>query len=105
MADGPPQVVDENAGMFPRQEWFKGARLNFAQNLLFPQVRDGGRDAVSEDELAVIAATEGGAREHVSWKELRERVRRLAASLKEVVKPGDVVAGRIAPLSLFGCRN
>ncbi|CAZ84057.1 unnamed protein product [Tuber melanosporum] len=89
-------VVDVNLGMFPRPAWFSGALLNFAQNLLFPQLRDNGGDAVDENAIAVIAATEGTEREHVTWKELRERVRVCAAALKRRVKKGDIVAGYVA---------
>ncbi|KAG0637848.1 hypothetical protein HOY80DRAFT_224926 [Tuber brumale] len=89
-------VVDVNSGMFPRPAWFSGALLNFAQNLLFPQLRDNGGDAVDENAIAVIAATEGTEREYVTWKELRERVRVCAAGLKRRVKQGDIVAGYVA---------
>jgi len=80
--------------MFPRPAWFSGALLNFAENLLFPQLRDNRGDAVDENDMAVIAATEKGEREYVTWKELRERVRVCAAALKRRVKQGDVVAGK-----------
>jgi len=83
-----------NSGMFPRPAWFSGALLNFAENLLFPQLRDNRGDAVDENDMAVIAATEKGEREYVTWKELRERVRVCAAALKRRVKQGDVVAGK-----------
>jgi len=82
-----------NSGMFPRPAWFSGALLNFAENLLFPQLRDNGGDAVKENDIAVIAVTEKGEPEYVTWKELRERVRVCAAALKQRVKQGDVVAG------------
>lgn len=86
------QVVDESTNIFPRPAWFSGAKLNFAENLLFPRV---GSSSVSvdEDAIAVIAATEREEREYVSWKELRERVRACAAALKGKVKIGDRVAG------------
>ncbi|RPA95946.1 acetoacetate-CoA ligase [Choiromyces venosus 120613-1] len=86
-------VIDVNSPMFPRPAWFSGALLNFAENLLFPQLRDNGGDAVDENAIAVIAATEENEREYVTWKELRERVRVCAAALKQRVKQGDVVAG------------
>ncbi|KAL7276113.1 hypothetical protein RUND412_000903 [Rhizina undulata] len=82
------QVVDENAPMFPRPEWFRGARLNFAENLLYPKV------GVDEESIAVISATEEG-RESVSWKELREKVRVCTAALKEHVHVGDRVVGYV----------
>lgn len=84
------QVIDEQAPMFPRPAFFPGARLNFAENLLYPKSNP------SEDSLAVIAATEE-TREHVTWKQLRERVRECTASMKALgVKEGDRVAGFVA---------
>ncbi|KAH0547505.1 hypothetical protein FGG08_000230 [Glutinoglossum americanum] len=92
-ASVPPQfsqAFDESAAMFPRPEFFRGARLNFAENLLFPTC------TIDEDSLAVIAATEAS-REYVSWKELRERVRKCAASMRALgVSEGDRVAGFLA---------
>lgn len=76
--------------MSPRPPFFKDAKLNFAENLLFPACKPG------ENTLAMIAATEDS-RENVTWKELRERVRRCTAALKALgVSPGDRVAGYIA---------
>lgn len=73
--------------LFPKPSFFNGSRLNFAENLLYPASSPG------EDETAIIAATEAD-REHVSWKELRERVRLCTNSLKEAgVQTGDRVAG------------
>lgn len=76
--------------MFPRPRFFESALLNFAENLLFPS-------AVSdENSLAVIAATEDS-REQVTWKELRERVRRCAAAMRALgLCRGDRVAGYVA---------
>ncbi|RAL10447.1 acetoacetate--CoA ligase family protein [Aspergillus homomorphus CBS 101889] len=73
--------------LFPRPKFFEGSRLNFAENLLYPSA------SPDEDSVAVIAATESD-REYVSWKELRDRVRRCANSLKEAgLQTGDRVAG------------
>ena len=76
--------------MFPRPRFFENALLNFAENLLFPS-------AVSdENTLAVIAATEDS-REQVTWKELRERVRRCAGAMRALgLCRGDRVAGYVA---------
>ncbi|KAH0558780.1 hypothetical protein GP486_004578 [Trichoglossum hirsutum] len=85
-----PRAFDERAPMFPRPAFFQGARLNFAENLLFPTC------AVDEDSPAVISATEVS-REYVSWKELRERVRQCAASMRAIgISKGDRVAGFLA---------
>lgn len=87
-------VANDGAGpLFPRPEWFAGARLNFAENLLFP-VLPGGKQ-VDEDAVAVLAATETG-REEVSWRELRARVAACCAGLRAVgVRRGDRVAGYV----------
>lgn len=84
-------VVDESAPIFPRPAWFGGAKLNFAENLLFPRTRKG--KGPDEDAIAVIAATEGVEREYVSWGQLRERVRACQAALRGKVQVGDRVAG------------
>ncbi|MCJ1470232.1 hypothetical protein MMC07_008877 [Pseudocyphellaria aurata] len=84
------QVLNENAPMFPRPQFFKDARLNFAENLVFPSCEP------DESALAVIAATEDS-REQVTWKELRDRVRRCAAAMRALgICPGDRVAGYVA---------
>ncbi|KAL4789317.1 acetoacetate-CoA ligase [Aspergillus venezuelensis] len=84
------QVVENAERMWPRPSWFQGARLNFAENLLYPTC------GVDEHSLAVIAVTET-AREEVTWKELRERVRQCQAGMKAMkVQVGDRVAGFIA---------
>jgi len=84
------EVVDEKAPMFPRPDFFKGAKLNFAENLLFPTAD------IDPASPAIIAATET-TRETVSWKELRDRVKQCQAGLKAVgLKEGDRVAGYVA---------
>lgn len=83
-------VVQDEKAMFPRPTWFEGAKLNFAENLLFPTQN------VDDDGLAVIAATET-TREKVSWKDLRERVRQCQAGMKAIgLQEGDRVAGYAA---------
>lgn len=82
-------VLDENSLMFPRPPFFTGARMNFAENLLFPSP-----DPIPESP-ALIAATET-LREQVSWQDLRQRVKRCQAGLKRVgVKVNDRVAGYV----------
>ncbi|KAK4861952.1 hypothetical protein LT330_003090 [Penicillium expansum] len=81
------QVLDSKDVLFPRPSFFEGSTLNFAENLLYPAT------SPDEDSVAVIGATEV-AREFISWKELRERVRLCANALKEAgLKTGDRVAG------------
>jgi acetoacetyl-CoA synthetase len=87
------KVVEDETRMFPRPEWFAGARLNFAENLLFPLLPEGAH--VEEQGIAVIAATET-TREEVTWKELRKRVQECRSGLKALgVEVGDRVAGYV----------
>lgn len=78
--------------LFPRPDFFAGARLNFAENLLYPA-------GVSVDPAApaLITVTEADdSIQNVSWTDLREAVRRCAAGLRSPaigLAPGDVVAG------------
>ncbi|KAI9755088.1 MAG: hypothetical protein M4579_004427 [Chaenotheca gracillima] len=83
-------ALDEDAPMFPRPAFFEGARLNFAENLLYPV------NGPDETALAVIAATETG-REQVTWRDLRERVRRCANAMRvQGIQKDDRVAGFLA---------
>lgn len=79
--------------MFPRPDFFSGARLNFAENLLFPAGVD-----VKPSDVAVITATERpGDVVETSWAELREAVRRCAGALRAAgLRQGDVVAGYVS---------
>ncbi|KAE9980763.1 hypothetical protein BLS_008355 [Venturia inaequalis] len=80
-------VVDEKAPIFPRASWFAGAKLNFAENLLFPAKQP------DENGPAIIAATET-TRQTVSWIELREKVRAMQAGMLGCgVTAGERVAG------------
>lgn len=79
----PSTVLASDA--MPGAEWFPGTRLNFAAHLL-AQGDDG--------EVALEHHTELGDVEEISWAQLRDWVRRLAAELRECgVAPGDRVAG------------
>lgn len=86
-------VLADETKLFPRPAWFAGARLNFAENLLFPLIPGG--EEVDGQSVAVIAVTETG-RESVTWDQLRERVRECRAGLKGLgVGVGDRVAGYV----------
>ncbi|MFP4531180.1 MAG: acetoacetate--CoA ligase [Desulfobacterales bacterium] len=77
------QVVDDLNRM-PGTEWFVGARLNFAENLL--RYRD--------DELAIIFKGENQEPVRLTYARLYDEVARTAASLKELgVRPGERVVG------------
>jgi len=85
IASQPPvRPVGEEA--MPGTEWFPGARLNFAENLL-----RGDPDAV-----AIVAATEEGGVETVDRAELRRRVAAVQQGLRRLgVVEGDRVAALI----------
>ena len=77
------QVIDD-PGRMPGATWFKGAKLNFAQNLLRYQ----------DDCIALIFRGENRVRRTVTYAELYELVARLAAPLRRAgVGPGDRVVG------------
>ncbi|KAJ5677058.1 AMP-dependent synthetase/ligase [Penicillium maclennaniae] len=81
------RVLESDGPMFPRPAFFQGSTLNFAENLLYPAC------APDENSIAVIGATEAD-REFISWKELRERVRKCANALRQTgLQTGDRVAG------------
>jgi len=77
------QVVDDATKM-PGAQWFPGARLNFAENLL--RYRD--------DRLAFVFKGETQRSARMTYSELYTAVARLVKSLREIgVVPGDRVAG------------
>src|SRR6056297_4014198 len=77
------RVVDDLSKM-PGAEWFVGARLNFAENLL--RYRD--------DETAIIFKGENQTPTRLTYAELYDEVAQVAAVLKELgVQPGERVVG------------
>lgn len=80
--------------MYPRPDFFGSARLNFAENLLFPPTET----PIDPSATAVITTTElPGDLRSTSWAELREDVRRCAAGLRAAgLTSGDVVAGYVS---------
>lgn len=80
-----PEVVPKDAPMFPPAEWFFGARLNFAENILHH-----GRDA----DIALISCTERAEdTRKMTYKELREHVASAVRALRKMgVTVGDTVA-------------
>jgi acetoacetyl-CoA synthetase len=77
------QVIDEVDKM-PGADWFHGARLNFAENLL--RYRD--------DRVALIFKGEGQKSTRMTYAELYDEVARLARALKDAgVVSGDRVVG------------
>jgi acetoacetyl-CoA synthetase len=82
-ASRPWRDVLEGGERMPGASWFVGAELNFAENLL--RHRD--------DRPAIIAWTEDGRRDELSYRELYQEVAKLAAALRrEGIRPGDRVA-------------
>lgn len=68
----------------PGAQWFNGARLNFAENLL--RFRD--------QRTALVSLLENGERRTLSYAELHQQVLQLAASMRERgIVSGDRVAG------------
>ncbi|KAK3379723.1 acetoacetate-CoA ligase-like protein [Lasiosphaeria ovina] len=87
------QVLPDKAPMFPRPDFFAGALLNFAENLLFPP-----NAKLDPSATAVITVTENGdQRVDTSWASLREQVRQCSNVLRAAgVGENDVVAGFVA---------
>lgn len=95
-ASKPYDAVLPTTAMFPRPDFFAGARLNFAENMLFPA-----GVSVDPSATALITMTEAWdtlGHQTMSWAALRDRVRRCAAQLRAPaigVTAGDVVAGYV----------
>jgi len=80
----PASSLLEHADQFPGAEWFNGAKLNFAENLL----------SRADEKCALISHLENGERKTLSYAELQENVFRFAHFLRQQgVKKGDRVAG------------
>ena len=91
--------VDESAPMFPPPKWFTGVNINFAENILYQGSPDGKAvlsPGKEDDKVAVTEVREGSNSEpvrDVTWKELRQRVARMAQAMRaHGVKKGDRVA-------------
>jgi acetoacetyl-CoA synthetase len=82
----PPTKVLEEGYIKEVPQWFPGARLNYAENLLW-RVDDG---------VAITEFNETGHVASYSYRELREMVRKFASALKfHGLQPGDRVAGSL----------
>lgn len=94
----PTPCFDEHARMDSVPRWFRGVRLNFAENILFSGRGDGSRTVEGKEDakVAVTEVREGVVLEpvrHVTWGELRVRVGRLASAMRaRGVRKGDRVA-------------
>lgn len=77
------RVVDD-IRKFPGANWFPGAELNYAENML----RD--RD---DDTTAMIFRGENHTRRTLSWHDVRDQIERLATALRDIgIQPGDTIA-------------
>ncbi|XP_069880990.1 acetoacetyl-CoA synthetase isoform X3 [Dipodomys merriami] len=80
------EVVDTSKGIADVPEWFKGSRLNYAENILRHK---------ENDRVALYVAREG--REEivkVTFQELRQQVALFAAAMRKMgVRKGDRVVG------------
>ncbi|RIB26226.1 acetoacetate-CoA ligase [Gigaspora rosea] len=81
------QVVDSKP-MNEIPTWFSGAKLNFAQNLLW--CRD-------KNKTAIISAGEGRSIKKISYHDLYDQVRNMAAAMRRAgVKKNDRISGYIS---------
>ncbi|WP_339879355.1 acetoacetate--CoA ligase [Pseudidiomarina gelatinasegens] len=72
-----------NGNKLPGAQWFPDAQLNFAENLL----------RFNDDHIAIVFRGENGARQQLTYAELRHEVAALASALKKQgVSAGDRVA-------------
>jgi len=77
-------LIIDDVNKMPGAQWFSGARLNFAENLL----------RYIDDHPAIVFLGENQVYRRLTYAKLHDDVARLARSLKEVgVKVGDRVAG------------
>ena len=96
----PDPVVDEKARIDTNPKWFRGIKLNFAENVLFMGDKHG-RATTSQgkedDKVASTEIREGWssveAIRQITWKQLRHRVGRLSQAMKaHGIRKGDRVA-------------
>ncbi|KAI9250553.1 acetoacetate-CoA ligase [Phascolomyces articulosus] len=81
------EILDQSLPMDAVPEWFKGARLNFAENLLWCK---------SSEKIAIIATGEGQGQRKITYAELYNQVLKCAMALKaNGVQKGDRVAAYI----------
>ncbi|WP_259783325.1 acetoacetate--CoA ligase [Aestuariispira ectoiniformans] len=73
-----------DADKMPGAQFFPGAKLNFAENLLTKR----------DNNTAIVFWAEDKVKRRLTWKELYDGVSRLSQALRDLgVKPGDRIAG------------
>lgn len=95
-------MVDESATIETNPPWFKGVRLNFAENILFtagkeptPSPSTATTSGKEDGKIALSEVREGVAEppRHLTWGELRHRTGQLSQAMKVAgVVKGDRVA-------------
>ena len=92
VSSAPYTAVCDDLKKFPGCEWFAGAKLNYAENML--------RRCRGADGVGMVFCGEGGLRREYSRREIYSQVTRLATALRnDGVKPGDVVAAYLPNLA------
>ena len=80
------KTILTNGQLMPGAQWFPGAQLNFAQNLL--------KDFSSKSTISIIERGEHGRREEITFQELKDQVAKVRHYLLEQdVQKGDCIAG------------
>ncbi|KAM5347513.1 hypothetical protein ACJ41O_010518 [Fusarium nematophilum] len=86
----PERVANDICTMWPRPEWFPGARLNYSENILSAGLM------AHPDRIAISACREPGTHwRHLTWAQLRRQVALFASALHEA---GVVAGDRIAAI-------
>ncbi|KAG0167644.1 hypothetical protein DFQ28_005697 [Apophysomyces sp. BC1034] len=81
------QTLDRSRRMDEIPEWFKGARLNFAENLLWCR---------SNDKVAIVSTGEGRSHQFITYAQLYTQVLQCAEAMKSMgIKVGDRVAAYV----------
>ena len=79
------EIITKN-NAFYKNQFFKDSKLNFAENLLIKNT----------DDIAIHSLKEGGFKENITWKRLRENVFKISYFLKKIgLRKNDRVAGYV----------
>jgi acetoacetyl-CoA synthetase len=98
------KVVDPNARMDSNPEWFKGVRLNYAENMLYTRGKEPGERTTlnkEDDKIVITEVREGGTEiQTFTWRELRRRIGLLSNAMRaHGVRKGDRI-GLVASNSI-----